>query len=186
MSGYQKYSNAKGSCGRAKTRMAKSKRPKGNKMRACADGVLPAWLERSIDKAEKERRTAVIARPMRNLFDILAQGEAYEYEGKVVMRMPEIDRRFAEKADWVEVAPAIEGWIDCWKRLAPDISTYHMGVLAKRLNANEPITPRLVEQARAEFDATVARLVEIPDGQISSAITTTMIAWEFEKMERAA
>ncbi len=141
-----------------------------------------------IDQLEKERRAAAIAKPMRNLMDLLASGEAYEIGGQVVMRMPEIDKVFAERAEWVEVAPAVEGWIDCWQRLAPDLPSYNLGVMAKRLREDNPLTVRLIEQARAEFDAHVARLVEIPDDQIRSAITTTQLAWEFEKinMEKAA
>lgn len=143
--------------------------------------ALPRWLQASIDRTEKERRAAVIARPMRNLFSLLATGECYEIDGRVVMRMPEIDQAYAEQAEWCEVAPAIDGWIDCWRRLAPDLSSYHMGVLAARLREDKPITPRLVEQAREEFDAHVARIPFIEDGKISAAIRTTQIAWEFEK-----
>ena len=60
--------------------------------------------------------------------------------------------------------------------------------MAKRLREDKPLTVRLIKQARGEFDAHVARLVEIPDDQIRSAITTTQLAWEFEKinMEKAA
>ena len=57
-------------------------------------------------------------------------------------------------------------------------------VLAARLEADKPLTPRLVEQARDEFDATVARLADIPPGQVTSAIRTTEIAWEIEKLQR--
>lgn len=141
-----------------------------------------AGLFNRIDQLEKERRAAAIAKPMRNLMDLLASGEAYEIEGQVVMRMPEIDKVFAERAEWVEVAPAVEGWIDCWQRLAPDLPSYNLGVMAKRLRDDKPLTVRLIEQARAEFDAHVARLVDIPDEHIRSAITTTQLAWEFEKI----
>ena len=144
---------------------------------------IPAIIAAGIRRAEKERRAAVIARPMRNLMDMLKQGEVYEIDGRAVMRMPEIDEQFATRAEWCEIAPAIEGWRDCWQRLAPDISTYHLGVLAARLRDDKPITPRLVEQARAEFDATVARIPEIEDGKIASAIRTTEIAWELEKLQ---
>ena len=144
---------------------------------------IPAIIAAGIRRAEKERRAAVIARPMRNLMDMLRQGEVYEIDGRAVMRMPEIDEQFATRAEWCEIAPAIEGWRDCWQRLAPDISTYHLGVLAARLRDDKPITPRLVEQARAEFDATVARIPEIEDGKIASAIRTTEIAWEMEKLQ---
>lgn len=134
--------------------------------------TLPAWLHRGIDRAERERKANVIARPMRNLMDMLRQGEVYE-----------IDEQFATRAEWCEIAPAIRGWIDCWGRLAPDIRLYHMGVLADRLEADKQLTPRLVEQAREEFDATVARIADIPPGQITSAIRTTEIAWEMEKLQ---
>lgn len=144
--------------------------------------ALPAWLRAGIARTEKERRAAVISRPMRNLFSLLASGECYEIDGRVVMRMPEVDEAYAARAEWCEVAPAIDGWIDCWRRLAPDLSSYHMGVLAARLREDKPITPRLVEQARVEFDAQVARIPQIDDGKISAAITTTQIAWEFERM----
>lgn len=146
--------------------------------------AIPAIIAAGIRRAEKERRAAVIARPMRNLMDMLKQGEVYEIDGHAVMRMPEIDEQFATRAEWCEIAPAIEGWRDCWQRLAPDISTYHLGVLAARLRDDKPITPRLVEQARAEFDATVARIPEIEDGKIASAIRTTEIAWELEKLQK--
>jgi len=144
---------------------------------------LPKWLERGIDRAEKERKASVIARPMRNLMDLLAQGEVHVIDGRPVMRMPEIDEQFATRAEWCEIAPAIEGWRDCWQRIAPDISTYHLGVLAARLRDDKPITPRLVEQARAEFDATVMRIVDTEPSSITSAIRTTEIAWEFEKLQ---
>ena len=147
--------------------------------------ALPRWLQHGIARAERERKANIIARPMRNLMDMLKQGEVYEIDGRAVMRMPEIDEQFATRAEWCEIAPAIEGWRDCWQRLAPDISTYYLGVLAARLRDDKPITPRLVEQARAEFDATVARIPEIEDGRISSAIVTTQIAWEVEKLQES-
>ena len=142
-----------------------------------------ASITRAMQKLEMREKVHIIAAPMRALMDLLATGEAYEADGRVVMSMPDIDERFAERAEWVEVPPAIEGWRDCWQRLAPDISTYYLGVLAARLRDDKPITPRLVEKARAEFDATVARIPEIEDGRISSAIVTTEIAWEIEKLQ---
>ena len=143
-----------------------------------------ASITRAMQKIEMREKAHIIAAPMRALMDLLATGEAYEIDGRVVMSMPDIDAQFAERAEWVEVPPAIEGWRDCWARLAPDISTYYLGVLAARLRDDKPLTPRLVEQARAEFDATVARIPEIEDGRISSAIVTTQIAWEVEKLQR--
>lgn len=143
-----------------------------------------ASISRAMRKIEMREKADVIAAPMRALMDLLATGEAYEIDGRVVMSMPDIDERFAARAEWVEVPPAIEGWRDCWQRLAPDISTYYLGVLASRLRDDKPITPRLVAQAREEFDATVSRIGELEPGRITSAIRTTEIAWEIEKLQR--
>lgn len=135
-----------------------------------------------IARAEKERRANIIAKPMREAMEMLAKGEVFDIEGQAFMRMPEVDPEFADQAEWCEISPAIEGWIDCWKRLAPDISTYHMGVLADRLSRDKPITQRLVEQAREEFEKTVSRILDIPEGEIKSAVLTTQISWEVEKI----
>jgi hypothetical protein len=144
-----------------------------------------ASITRAMQKIEMREKAQIIAAPMRALMDLLATGEAYEADGRVVMSMPDIDERFAERAEWVEVPPAIEGWRDCWQRLAQDISTYYLGVLASRLRDDKPLTPRLVEQAREEFDATVQRIADIEPGRITSAIRTTEIAWEIEKLQRS-
>lgn len=150
-------------------------------MREQADAI-----EKGMQRIERKKKTEIIAKPMRALFQVLLGGEVDEIDGKVVMQMPDYDYRFAEKAEWVEVPPAISGWIDCWKRLAPEISTYHMQVLSRSLDEGKAITPRLVEKARDEFEATVSRLPDMPTETLISAITTTQIAWEFEKMEKAA
>lgn len=149
--------------------------------------TLPRWLQNGIQRSERERRANVIARPMRNLMDLLARGEVDVIDGRPVMRMPEVDEQFATRAEWCEIAPAIDGWRDCWQRIAPDISTYYLGILATRLRDDKPLTPRLVELARAEFDRTVERIVDTEPGAIPSAIRTTEIAWEIEKLqERSA
>ena len=131
-------------------------------------------------RIERRDQADRIARPMRELFDLLAQGEVYELDGHAVMKMPDTAHGMGSE-EWCAIAPAIRGWIDCWARIAPDIDTYRMRVLADRIAADKPITPRLVEQARDEFEATIQRIVDLPDGQIRSAILTTQIAWEFER-----
>lgn len=144
---------------------------------------LPAIIQRGIIRQERECRAAAIARPMRNILDLLAQGEVYEIEGEAVMPMPEVDTGFAKRAEWVQIAPALRGWIDCWGRIAPEISLYHIGLLADRLDEDKPLTPRLVAKAREEFEKTVDYLVIVDPDHVISAIRTTEIAWELEKLE---
>ena len=139
--------------------------------------TLPAWLSAGIRRAERERKADNVARPMRALLSQLARGEVHEYDGRPVMRMPEGGDRFA----WCEIAPAIEGWCDCWSRISPELSTYFLRALASRLRDGSGVTPRLIDQAREEFDAHIKLIATLPEGQIRSAITTTQLAWEIEK-----
>ncbi len=136
---------------------------------------ISAGLARIERKQEAER----IAAPMRELFDMLDQGEVFELDGVSVMNMPAMGD---EREAWCAVGPAIRGWIDCWKRIARDIGTRKLQYLADRLDADKPITPRLVEQARDEFEQTIKRIPSLPEGAITDAILRTRIAWEFERM----
>ena len=140
---------------------------------------ISAGLARIERKEEAER----IAAPMRELFDMLAQGEVHEIDGMSVMNMPAMGD---EREAWCAVGPAIRGWIDCWKRIAPDIGTRKLQYLADRLDADKPITPRLVEQARDEFEQTIKRIPSLPEGAITDAILRTRIAWEFERVRKEA
>ena len=137
-------------------------------------------------RIERERRAAECSKPMRNMFDLLEHGECYEVDGKAVMRLDEIDETFSKRGEWVLISPSIRGWVECWSRLAPDISTYHMQALANRLDEWKSATPVLVAKARAEFNATVARLSEIPPSIVASAITTTQISMELQRLNKAA
>jgi hypothetical protein len=140
---------------------------------------ITAGLARIERKADAER----IAAPMRELFDMLALGEVFEVDGVSVMQMPEVGD---ERAAWCAVGPAIRGWIDCWQRIAPDIGTRKLQYLADRIDADKPITPRLVEQARDEFEQTIKRIPSLPEGAITDAILRTRIAWEFERVRKEA
>ena len=140
---------------------------------------ISAGLARIERKEEAER----IAAPMRELFDMLAHGEAFELDGVSVMHMPAMGD---EREAWCAVGPAIRGWIDCWKRIAPDICTRKLQYLADRMDADKPITPRLVEQARGEFEQTIKRIPSLPEGAVTDAILRTRIAWEFERMGKEA
>lgn len=140
-------------------------------------------ISAGLARIERKEKAERIAAPMRELFDMLAQGEVFELDGMSVMHMPETGD---EHEAWCAVGPAIRGWIDCWQRIAPDIDTTKMRYLADRLDADKPITLRLVEQARGEFEATISRIPDLPEGAIGDAIVRTKIAWEFERMRMEA
>lgn len=148
---------------------------------------IPTIIARGIVRAERERRAAEIARPMRELFSVLESGEVYVIGDRAVMRMPELDPSARQSpSDWVEIAPALEGWIDCWQRIAPDLPHQHMKYLADRLREDKALTPRLVAKAREEFEGTISMIPTLSNGQITDAVLRTQISWEFEKRKEAA
>ena len=123
-------------------------------------------------RVEMER----IAGPIRELFAMLEAGEAYEAGGEVVMRA--IDA--AE--GWMEVVPALGGWIDCIARLAPDMPCRALGQLSRFLSGGLPIAPALVVQARAEFEAQARRVVQARAADVRAAVVGAQVAWEFERL----
>lgn len=143
---------------------------------------LPAVIARGIDRAERARRAEIIARPMREMLNMLEQGEVYEAEGHAVMHMPAIGD---DPAQWCAIAPAIRGWLDCWARVDSNIDQHRLKVIADRLEAGKEITPRLAAAAREEFETAIQRIAELPPGAITRGITTTHIAWEFERLGAA-
>lgn len=134
---------------------------------------LPPILMRGLERAERARKADILARPMREMLNMLEQGEVYEAEGHAVMHMPAIGD---DPAQWCAIAPAIRGWLDCWARVDSNIDQHRLKVIADRLEAGKEITPRLAAAAREE---------ELPPGAITRGITTTHIAWEFERLGAA-
>ena len=96
---------------------------------------ISAGLARIERKEEAER----IAAPMRELFDMLAQGEVHEIDGMSVMNMPAMGD---EREAWCAVGPAIRGWIDCWKRIAPDVGTRMPVIILIVVDLPAPFGPR--------------------------------------------
>lgn len=144
--------------------------------------AMPAWLAAGIERTRREAKARETARPMRELFAVLKTGEVLVISDKPVMSMPELDPALRQaNTDWVEIAPAVFGWIDVWARLTPDLSLQRMRYLGERLRDNKPLTLRLVEQAEAEFNDCIARIPALPAGAIRSAISTAQIAWAFEE-----
>lgn len=174
---YWQFSSLHAEHGNAMTRKRSSYRPRRL-------GLHPA-MAAGAERIQRQIQAAEISRPMRILFALLATGEVTEVQGHAAMSMPEIDPSLRQSTtDWVEIAPAIYGWIDLWQRIAPDLTTTHLRYLADRLDTWKPLTPRLVEQARDEFEACITRIPDLPPGLIRQAILSTQIAWEFERQEQ--
>lgn len=148
----------------------------------------PVGLHRFIaDGAERIRRKVQaddIARPMREMFALLATGEVYEVDGVAVMAMPELDPSLRQSAtDWVGISAAAFGWIDLWEALATKLRQDKLQTLAQRLRDDKPLTPRLVDLAKEQFEAAIAMIPDFAPGAIGAAITETRAKWAREGVE---
>ncbi len=146
---------------------------------------LSTWEWSPYDMAMHEMMIAKAAAPMRAMFDLLADGEVQTIKGKAVMEMP-AGYGTVEYGEWGEIQPALEGWIDCLERIDEKLPNRALKQLSRYLGAGLTLTPELVADARREFDAHLQRMRSMLPSQIKSAATTAQIAWEFEKMEKAA
>lgn len=155
--------------------------------RRTAGLAVPRIIHNGIVRANREASAWAFCRPMRNVLMQLRSGVVDEIAetGEVFIDMATVDSTRRDLPAVVPIGAAIHGWICVCERLDDKLKTYRLRVLADRLNAGQEITERLVEQAREEFDDTVRRIVDLPDGAIKSAVMTTQIAWEVEKLSVA-
>ena len=123
-----------------------------------------------------------ISAPMRAMFDLLANGEVLTINGKAVMEMPE-GYGTVSYGEWVEIQPAINGWIGCLYRIDTTLPSRYLDQLARFLGAGVLITSELVANARNEFDAHLSRLKKTPPSLIASASITAQVAFVLEEME---
>lgn len=125
------------------------------------------------------------AAPMLAMFDLLQNGEVQTIKGKPVMEMP-AGYGTVEYGEWVEIRPALEGWIDCMERLDDTLPNRALKQLSRYLDAGIPLTQKLVTDARAEFDSHLQRMRSMLPSEIKSAATTAQIIWELERIQKEA
>lgn len=129
---------------------------------------------------QKQDRVSISANAMRDMLDELMSGDVSEINGTPVMRMPDgfMTREYGE---WVEIAPALDGWVDCMRRIVPDLSSGAIVDLAGLLRAGEDITPELVMVARIQLEDQIQAMKRMPIGAINAAVESTKSDWRKEE-----
>jgi len=129
---------------------------------------------------QKQDRVSISANAMREMLDELLNGEVSEINGTPVMRMPDgfMTREYGE---WVEIVPALDGWVDCMRRIVPDLSSGAIVDLAGLLRAGEDITPELVMVARIQLEDQIQAMKRMPIGAINAAVESTKSDWRKEE-----
>ena len=121
-------------------------------------------------------------RPIRELVKQLRSGEVDTVKGVAVM--PEW------AGGMVEVCPALEGWVSCWKRIAEAeglaVTATACERVAKALHYGKPMTEQEVEAFAAEVEAQAEIYGSLPLSVIRRHILTEQLAIQIDEMGLAA
>jgi hypothetical protein len=120
----------------------------------------------------------LIFRPIHDMFDQLRTGEVDAVRGKPIF------------TDWqgglCEIAPALDGWADCWARIAagegltlPLDATRR---LVKRLLFDVPMTPEDVQAAYAEIFACQRACMKITRAKMGDYMRVEQVAIELDRI----
>lgn len=132
---------------------------------------------------EQRDRTNTSATAMRQFFDDLMHDGLTEIDGKAMMQMPAgyMNEKYGE---WVEVVPALNGWIDCLYRIAPGLPSTALQAIRDAIAADQDLGEYLVMAARLEFEAHVDHMKTMRPSEINAAVDATRAEWRKEEMEK--
>ena len=88
--------------------------------------------------------------------------------------------------EWCELAPAMNGWADCWERISRnqgiDINLEPLRKLARKLDYGTPLTEDDVSSGRAVIDATRSAFVSLPVEVTRAHAVTEQIQIEVDRL----
>lgn len=131
---------------------------------------------------ERLRKAAITFRPILEVIRQLRAGEVDSVRGRPVAR--------DWLGDWMEIAPAMEGWADCWERIARHeaLPIDHAAIrkVAKCLANGVPLMPEQVEACARAVQACYDAYLVLPKSVLVAHIRTEQIAIELSAMREAA
>lgn len=77
---------------------------------------------------------------------------------------------------------ALHGWVDCWKRLAPDMDQAPMERLYKKLEYGTPVTENDISQAIALINRQISRFMVMQVSHIKHHTIAEQISIELEQL----
>lgn len=86
------------------------------------------------------------------------------------------------QGEWSRIDQALRGWIDCWKRLDPNLDTTPLQKLAKKLEYGTPIFEDELQACVACLNRQIGRFLVLPVSHILHHTMTEQIAIQLEQM----
>ena len=120
----------------------------------------------------------LIFRPIHHLFAQLREGEVDSARGAPIFK--------DWQGQWCEVVPALEGWSECWIRIAAgegiDLPMVAVRKLASRLKYDVPMQPDDVAAAMVEIMACQRATLKIPRRTMGEYMRTEQVAIELDRI----
>ena len=142
------------------------------------------WIVKKMGDTRRQRAGKLFAtfKPIRELVRQLRTGEVDTVQGVPIM--PEWSGGF------VEVCPALEGWVYCWQRINAGeglgITATACERVAKALHYSKPLTEQEVEAFAQEVEAMAGFYAVLPLDVIRRHILTEQLAIQLDEMRAAA
>jgi hypothetical protein len=118
------------------------------------------------------RHAQAVFNPIYRVFDAMAEGWLPDAAGSPVM--------LDWSGEWVEIAPALTGWADCWDRVSNEtgsiINTPALRKIAKKLHAVTPLTEQEVAAGRSAINECFSAFQTVPKAVITRCAETEEIA----------
>jgi hypothetical protein len=119
----------------------------------------------------------LVFEPLFRLFDQLQTGYVNDLSGKPIMQDWD--------GGWVEIAPALYGWADCWERIAEaehlTIDLEPLRKIARKLHLITPLTEQEVARGREAMLATHRAFLALPVGATRYYANTAELAFHLER-----
>jgi hypothetical protein len=134
--------------------------------------ILPGQRRPAPDEA------MVVFQPLFRLFDLLENtGCVDDAAGSPIMRDWD--------GGWVEVAPALHGWADCWQRIAEaehlPLDLDPLRLIARKLHLVTPLSTQEVARGKAAMLATHRAFLSLPVQAIKHHANTAEISFHLER-----
>lgn len=84
--------------------------------------------------------------------------------------------------DLSRIDRALHGWVDCWKRLAPDMDQAPIERLYKKLEYGTPVTENDISQAIALINRQISRFMVMNVSHIKHHTVAEQISIELEQL----
>lgn len=119
-----------------------------------------------------------VFRPVMTVFNQLREGAVFSAKGVPIFK--------DWTGEWCEIVPALEGWCDCWERIANgegfDLDLSPARKLSKRLKFDVPLQPEEVDAAYSVMARCQGLMLRVTRARLAGYMRTEQIQIEMDRL----